>query len=554
MFDELNRLLQGEVVVDSKTLKKYSHDTSLFEIQPTAVVFPFDSGDVRTVVDFVNDHKNSRNKLSITARSGGTDMSGGAINESIILAFDKYMGEIGPVKKNRITAEPGAYYRDIEKVTLKSDMIMPSYPASREIAAIGGMVANRAGGEKSLIYGTMENYVERLRVVLSDGNEHEFKPIKESELKKKMKQHNFEGQLYREVYKLVNDNYEAIKDARPKVTKNTTGYALWDVWDKRTKTFDMTKLFVGSQGTLGMVTEVELSLVPEQKHSGLLVGYMTDIDSLGELINVILDHKPTSFETFDDHTLKFAIKFFFQFRKTLGFFKFVRLGLSFVPDVFIMMKEFFTGQGLPKLIILVEYEGDTPQAVKKKVDRLKADLEKQGFEIDLEEAETSGKSERFWLMRRESFNLLRKNVKGNIHTAPFIDDLIVPPKRLPKFLPEFREILERYDLLYTIAGHMGNGNFHVIPLMDFSDKKELAKIEPALKECIELVKKYEGSMSGEHNDGLIRGPFLEQMYGKKVFGYFKKVKKIFDPDDIFNPHKKTDADWEYSKKHMRSHF
>jgi len=552
MLNKLKNDLEGDFKSDKKTKTIYSHDTSLFEIMPSAVVFPWNVDDVKKIVKFVSDNKPYHPKLSITARSGGTDMSGGAINDSLIMVFDRYMNKIGSVKDKSITVEPGAYYRDVEKETLKHELIMPSYPASREIAAIGGMVANRAGGEKSLVHGTTEKYVKRVKAVLSDGNEYEFMPLNTKELKAKIKQKDFEGKLYREVFDLVDKNYSDIKAGKPKVTKNTTGYALWDVWDK--KTFDMAKLFVGSQGTLGLVTEAELSLIHQEKYSGLLVGYVSSLDELGELINAVLEHKPSSFETFDDHTLKFAIKFFLQFRKTLGFFKFVKLGLNFIPDVFIMGKELITGKGLPKLIMLVEFEGDTQEEVKRKLDRLREDLRRRSFDMDLEEAENARKSERFWLMRRESFNLLRNNVQGDVHTAPFIDDLIVPPKHLPKFLPEFREILERYELLYTIAGHIGNGNFHVIPLMDFSKKKELAKIEPVLKECIDLVKKYEGSMSGEHNDGLIRGPFLEQMYGKKMFEHFKSVKEIFDPQNIFNPHKKTDAKWEYSKKHMRAKF
>jgi len=554
MLEHLVEDLEGDIKIDKKTKRLYSHDTSLFEVIPKAVVFPWDVDDVKKVVNYVRNNKKKDKSLSITARSGGTDMSGGAINDSLILVFDKYINKIGEVKKDHIVVEPGAYYRDFEKVAHKSGLVMPSYPASKEIAAIGGMVANRAGGEKSLIYGTTEKYVRRLKVVLSDGNEYEFMPINEKALKAKMTQRDLEGKLYREVFKLIDKNYDAIQAGRPKVTKNTTGYALWDVWDKKRKVFDMTKLFVGSQGTLGLITEVEMALVHEEKKSGLLIGYMASLDELGEVIDVVLKHKPSSLETFDDHTLKFAIKFFFQFRKTLGFFRFAKLGLSFLPDVWIMIKELFHGKGMPKLIMLMEFEGDNQDQVTRQIDRLKEDLRRHSFDMNLESAETAAKSERFWLMRHESFNLLRNNVKGDIHTAPFIDDLIVPPKHLTKFLPEFREILERYELLYTIAGHMGNGNFHVIPLMDFSDKTELNKIEPALRECIDLVKKYEGSMSGEHNDGMIRGPFLELMYGKKIFGLFGRVKKLFDPDNIFNPHKKTDADWKFSKKHMRSKF
>jgi FAD/FMN-containing dehydrogenase len=170
-----------------------------------------------------------------------------------------------------------------------------------------------------------------------------------------------------------------------------------------------------------------------------------------------------------------------------------------------------------------------------------------------EEDETEAKSRKFWIMRRASFQLLRSKIKDK-HTAPFMDDLVVPPATLPKFLPEVREVIRKYRLLATIAGHMGDGNFHIIPLMNIEKKSEKAKLEPAMREVTALVLKYGGSLSGEHNDGMIRGPWLKAMYGGQVYEYFKQVKYIFDPQNIFNPHKKTDANWKYSMSHLRDKF
>jgi FAD/FMN-containing dehydrogenase len=180
-------------------------------------------------------------------------------------------------------------------------------------------------------------------------------------------------------------------------------------------------------------------------------------------------------------------------------------------------------------------------------------LKKYGHEALFEEDETEAKSRKFWIMRRQSFNLLRKKVKDK-HTAPFMDDLIVPPAVLPQFLPEMRGVIKKYKLLATIAGHFGDGNFHIIPLMNIENQEEKAKLEPAMREINALVLKYKGSLSGEHNDGMIRGPWLKDMYGEEAFGYFKQVKHIFDPKNIFNPHKKTDSDWEYSMAHLRDKF
>jgi FAD/FMN-containing dehydrogenase len=213
-------------------------------------------------------------------------------------------------------------------------------------------------------------------------------------------------------------------------------------------------------------------------------------------------------------------------------------------------------RGFPKLVLMVEFNGDTEAEVRHKIVALHKELSplKGRYEINgFEEDPTEAASEKFWIMRRNSFRLLRSKVKDK-HTAPFIDDLIVNPEHLPEFLPQIRAIIKKYKLLATIAGHMGDGNFHIIPLMKLEDPNDRAKLLPAMKEVDELVLKYGGSLSGEHNDGLVRGPWLEQMYGKEVVDIFRAAKKIMDPQNIFNPHKKSDADWGYSFSHIRDKF
>ena len=220
--------------------------------------------------------------------------------------------------------------------------------------------------------------------------------------------------------------------------------------------------------------------------------------------------------------------------------------LQLIPDGLALLR------GVPKLILLIEFTGESAEEVRTKIHTARQNLSKYNFSY-MEEDETEAKSRKFWLMRRESFNLLRSKVKEK-HTAPFIDDLVVPPARLSEFLPQLRDIIKKYKLLATIAGHLGDGNFHVIPLMKIEDPAERAKFEPAMKEVNTLVIKYGGSVSGEHNDGMIRGPWLKEMYSPSVLGYMKEIKELYDPLNIFNPHKKTDATWEYSFSHIRNHF
>ncbi len=537
----------GEIENDVLTLEKYSHDASLFEIKPSVVVYPKDSEEIQMLVSLTSKFKSKMPHLSLTARSGGTCMSGGAINDSVIIDFNRHFTSIGKIADGIASVEPGVFYRDFEKATLAQNSLMPSYPASREICTVGGMINNNAGGEKSLEFGKTEKFVAELKVVLADGKEYTLKPLNKKELKDKLTQKDFEGEIYRKTFKLVDDNYDEIKAAKPNVTKNSTGYNLWNVWDREKGIFDLTQLFVGSQGTLGLTTGIKFKLVRAPKHSGTLVVFLRTINDLGDVINKVMTHKPASFEGFDNYTLMLSFKLFFYFHKTLGWKGMIKLAFQLLPDLLILTR------GIPKMVLLAEFTGDTPEAVAEKVHNLKLDMKEFGHEALFEEDETEAQEKKFWIMRRESFNLLRNKVKDK-HTAPFIDDLVVRPEYLPKFLPQLRVILKKYKLLATIAGHMGDGNFHIIPLMKLEDSRERAKLEPAMREVDELILKYKGSLSGEHNDGLVRGPWLEEMYGPKVLKLFKEAKQIFDPEDIFNPHKKVDANWTYSFSHVRGHF
>ena len=548
--DDLTHVLSGEVENTPEMLTNYSHDASLFEVKPQVVVYPKNVDDIKTLVKYASAQKTQDANLSITARSAGTDMSGGAVNDSIIADFSRHFTKIFEITPQLGHAQPGVFYRDFEKATLEQGALMPSYPASRELCTIGGMVNNNAGGEKSLEYGKTENFVTELKIVLADGNEYTVGPLSKAQLDVKMQLTTFEGEVYRKTFELVDKHYDAIKAAKPNVTKNSTGYNLWNIWDRETGVFDLTKLIIGAQGTLGLTTDIKFRLVPKRPHSGLLVAFLHDIDRLGEVINVVMKHKPATFESFDDVTLWLSIKFMPYFLKMLGPQKFIHLLITLIPDGFMLLG------GIPKLIIMVEFDGETVEEVKTKIKALHSelDLKHKYYEITAEEEDpTEASSEKYWIMRRQSFQLLRQKVKDK-HTAPFIDDLVVNPEYLPQFLPEMRKIIKKYNLFATIAGHMGDGNFHIIPLMKLEEKDERDKLRPAMTETNELVLKYHGVLSGEHNDGMIRGPWLQRTYGDEVYGYFQDVKNIFDPQGIFNPHKKATADWDWTMSHIRQSF
>ena len=547
---KLAAIFEGELDTTDETREFYSHDASLFELKPEVVAFPKHTQDLKNVVKFVNHHRKQHPKLSITPRSRGTDMSGGAIGQSIVLDVSKHMNKLKKVSSKEATVQPGMMYKDFEVETFKKKALLPSYPASRDLASVGGMMSNNSGGEKSLEYGKTDNFVTELKMVLADGNEYTVKPLNKAELVRKMSQGDYEGNLYKQTFELLEKNYEMIQAAKPQVSKDSTGYHLWNVWNRDTGVFDLTKLFVGAQGTLGLIAEGTVRLVPRREHSGLLVMFLRDINQLGTLIPTVLRHKPATFESFDDQTLLLSIRFMPSFLKMLGPKRFIHLLFSLIPDGLQLIR------GIPKLVLMVEFNGHSEEEVREKVRALHSELGKHRAKYEIngfEETPTEGKSEKFWVMRRYSFQILRSKVKDK-HTAPFIDDFIVPPAHLAEFLPKLRKIIKKYKLFATIAGHMGDGNFHVIPLMRIEDPKERAKLEPCMKEVNNLVIKYGGSVSGEHNDGMVRGPWLEAMYGKQVLSVMKEIKHIYDPDNIFNPHKKTDAKWDFSFNHIRKSF
>ena len=541
LADELKKVVKGEVLDDSETLRKYSRDASIFEINPAVAVSPKDVEDIKALVTFVSQRSNVKGQmLSLTPRSGGTDMTGGALTESVVVDLTKHFNQIKEIKDNYAVTEPGVFYRDFEKETLKHNLLLPTYPASKEICAVGGMVANNAGGEKTLAYGKTEDYLLELKAVLSDGQEYKFRPLSKSELEEKMRKTDFEGEIYRKIYELVTENAELLKNAKPKVSKNSAGYYLWNVWDGQT--FDLTKLLAGSQGTLGIITEIKFRLIRPKKYSRLAVIFLKDLAPLVETARTVMKYRPESFESFDDHTLKLAIRFLPSLIKILKPKNFFKLGWSFLPEFWMVLSG-----GIPKLILLVELTDDDQQKLNDRLRGLEESL--RPLKIKLRVLKDEEEAKKYWTMRRESFNLLRKHVSGK-RTAPFIDDFIVKVEDLPEFLPKLNAILERYDLTYTIAGHVGDANFHIIPLMDFNDPESKKIIQKLSEEVYDLVLKFNGSITAEHNDGLIRTPYLKRMYGEPVYRLFEETKKIFDPQNIFNPGKKVGGDLQYAFNHL----
>lgn len=546
--EEIKTFFKGDVSDAETDRRIYSRDYSIFKVEPQVIVFPKDSDDLRNLVMFVTKKKEAGDDLSLTGRSAGTDMTGGPLNRGIIVSFTKYFNHIREITDHYAIVEPGVYFRDLEKELTARGLLYPPFPASKDICALGGMVNNNSGGEKTLAYGKTEDYVRELTLVMSDGEKHVIKPLAGNELELKLNEQSFEGNLYRKVKALIDSHYDLIKRSKPDVSKNSAGYYLWNVWNKESGVFDLTKLIVGSQGTMGLLVEAKLGLVKARKYSRLAVIFLKDLQWAADIVQEMLPFEPESIESYDDKTLGFAVKFWRQLIGSMKGNAFL-LVWQFLPEMVMVARG-----GMPKMIMLVEITGDDEKDLMVKLGKIKVHVEQYAVShvgIQVHVVKNEKEEEKYWTIRRQSFALLHNNTTG-LDTVPFIDDFIVKPEYMAEVLPKVNAILDNYkkDLVYTIAGHPGNGNFHIIPLMNLKDERVRALIPLIADQVYKLVLHYHGSITAEHNDGLIRSPYLTMMYGEDMVRIFGEVKTIFDPDNIFNPGKKVNASMDYSMEHI----
>lgn len=555
LASEIKTFFRGDVEDSPETLKKYSTDYSIFSVKPELVVFPKDAEDIKNLVKFVNKKREEEGYiyLSITARGAGTDMSGGPLNDSIVMDMSRYMHGVievikqKPVKQKSLTGKdfdicgtakvlPGTFYRDFEKEALKYDLLMPCYPASRELATVGGMVANNGAGEKTLKYGQNKDFVKSLKVILDDGEEYVVEPLTRAELEAKILGSDRLAQIYQKTWELVKRNLNELREAKPKTHKNSSGYLLWDVWDQNNEIWNPIPLFVGAQGTTGIITEITYKLVANEKNSTLLVVFLKDLKLIPEITEALLLNDVETLEIYDDNTLKFAVKFFGSFLRQKGFLGSIKYAFQFLPEFFMAI----TG-GIPKIIILAEFVSNDEFGLLNEAKIAQDKISK--WKLKTRITKTFEERDKYFAIRRDSFKLLSDHSKG-LRTAPFIDDVIVPVEKLPEYWPKLTEILDSYKILYTIAGHLGDGNLHVIPLMDFNDPKTIKVISEIADKVYPIVKSLGGSMTAEHNDGLIRTPYIPMMFGDKIATVFKEFKEIADPHKIWNPKKKIGATFE----------
>lgn len=526
----LQEHLVGEVITSPDARRYFSTDTSIFTLAPAIVVYPRNENDVRKCARFTWQLAERGRVIPITARGSGTDQTGAAIGSGIMMVFPAHMNKILELdpKSGSVAVQPGLNYGKLQQTLHTHGRFLPPFPASQEYCTIGGSIANNASGEKSIKYGSTRDFVRSMRVVLANGEVIETRKINKRELNKKMGLNSFEGEVYRLLDTLIEENKETIKLTQREIAKNSSGYNLFDV-KRKDGSFDLTPLIVGSQGTLGIVTEAIVETESYNPNTTLLVASFQDIEDTTKAIAELrkLASSPSSIEMVDEHLLNFIDKINPNQLKGL------------------LEKPF------SKVVLLVEFDDPNARVQKRMVKKAKRILDNYSASV-LVETDTE-KQENLWKIRH-SASSVASYYEGNTKALPIIEDGVVPPEKIGEYIHSVYNLFERYNLQVALWGHAGTGNLHMQPLLDLSNLGDRQKIFRLMDDYHTLVIGMGGSISGEHGDGRLRGPYLAQQYGAEVYDLFARVKKIFDPHGTLNPKVKIGVNLEDIKPLLRNEY
>jgi FAD/FMN-containing dehydrogenase len=512
---------------EQNDLELYSTDSSIFKVTPAEIVFPKNIGEIQHIVKTA-----SEAGATISVRAGGTCMSGGSLTRGIIIDLKKYMHEIKVLPYSKSAdIQMGAYYRDLEAENIKHNLMFAPYTSSKDVCGIGGMIGNNASGEKSIRFGSTIDNVHSVTVVLHDGEAYTLEEISDEQCKKTAKENTVLGTIYkkvRDIYAAYDAKYEKRIGS---VKKASSGYRLEHVFDKKKKTWNLAKLFVGSQGTLGVVVSARLKLVSMPVFMRTIAIPVNDLSVLPRILQTVMQFNPEGVETFDIHTWEHA--------------------RQFIPAETIRVAEYFSAG--ETLIVLAQFSEKTQEETDSMahacVQALVGVAPRTAYMADPELVQS------LWAVRRSAYKVLRDAVYNTPlkRAVPCIEDIIVPVAKYDVFIPRLLEILSRLKVEFGFHGHIGDGALRVIPIIDFTNKsKAIELIEQLCLEVFALVKELDGNYSADHGDGIIRTPFLRAFYGDELYEHvILGIKELFDPHHIFNNGKKDSIqvqDWHHMIK------
>jgi FAD/FMN-containing dehydrogenase len=526
----LQEHLSGEVVTSVDALRYFSTDCSIFSISPSIITYPHNENDVRKTARFTWQLAERNRIIPITPRGLGSNVTGAAIGEGIITVFPAHMNRILELdsRSGEVTVEPGLNFGKLQEALYTHGRFLPAYPSSMNYSTVGGSAANNSGGMTSVKYGSLENFVKGLRVVLANGEVIETRRLSKRELSKKLGLATYEGEIYRAIDTLIEDNHDTIEKLKTFPVRTSAGYNLADV-KRKDKSFDLTPLFIGSQGTLGIITQLTLETEPYTPETSLIIGYCDDVMQANTAISKLHDLKnvPSTIEMIDAGLLDFVDKTNPNQLKGL------------------MKKPF------PKIILLIEFNNPADRARSKFTKKAKNILEDSGIDYKIETDYTQRKE--IWKLR-DLASAVVNHGEGTKRALPIIEDGIVPFEQFPVFLKGLYDIFKRNNLPPAVWGHAGEANLHAYPLLDIGQLGDRQKIFRIIDEYYNLVIALGGSTSAQDNDGRLRGPYVEKLFGPDAYSLFEKVKQILDPYNILNPGVKMGVNVEENKSKLRTSY
>jgi FAD/FMN-containing dehydrogenase/Fe-S oxidoreductase len=512
----LRQNLQGEVRFDDTSRRLYSTDASIYQIRPLGVVIPRTQQDLATAVQIAMEMR-----VPVTPRGGGTSLSGQSIGPGLIIDCSKYLNNILSVDAESRTAriQPGVVLDQLNRELSKYGLFFGPDVSTASRANLGGMIGNNSAGARSIVYGKTIDHVRRMHVVLSDGSPAEFGPVGAAEWDRRADLPTLEGGIYREVRRIVNQNEEEIRKRFPKILRRVSGYnldALLNTSGDSSRRPGLKDLVVGGEGTLAVITEVELGLVKLPKTRGLLVPQFSSLQATLDAVGACLEYRPSAVEVMDQFLIDMS-------RTQIA----LRDVMKSIP-------------GRPAALLMVEFSSDDESEVSAKVHELQRRLNGINGLMTAVPALDPSLRDPLWNLRRAAMPLLY-GIRGERKPITFIEDTAVTPERLPEFIARFREILHRHGTDGAFYGHASVGCLHIRPLLNLKDPREVADMRKITEEITDLVLEFGGSLSGEHGDGLARSEWNRKMFGPALYEAFRQIKRAFDPHNLLNPGKIVDA-------------
>jgi len=518
LLKDLSSLLKGDVSFENIDRAQYATDASAYREKPLGVVWPRDESDLRLTIEFTSKHK-----IPIIPRGAGTSLAGQVVGDGLVVNTSKYMNRILELNQEEkwVIVEPGVVLDELNEYLKPYGLFFGPETSTSNRCTIGGMVGNNSCGSHSLIYGSTRDHLLEVKGFLANGEPVTFNEISEHNFIKKCKQDNLEGEIYREINEIliIDEHRDEIKKEFPHedIHRRNTGYALdiiseMNPFTKNGKPFNLSKLIAGSEGTLMLTSRIKLNLVniPPKNQALICVHFESLQESLHANIQA-LKHSPRAVELIDDKIIDLA-------------------GQSTAQQ---SNRFFITGK--PAAILVIEFAEEDNNELNNKIETLIADFKKNklGFAYPVVEKENIS---RVWALRKAGLGVL-SNMKGDSLPVAVIEDTALRPQDLPAFAKDIKDLLASFNKDCVFYAHVGSGELHLRPVLNLKNQQDVIAFRKIAKETALIVKKYNGSLSGEHGDGRLRGEFIPLMVGDINYKLFLRIKKVFDSENILNPNK-----------------